>query len=213
MTTPQPGANVAQSISFITPPNRELGFSYPLTNIVATSKLPVTVVSTTPQTCVVNQVNATSWTVSAAAGVGGDNIPCTLQASQPGVDTVWAPAVTQTRTFYWNKAAMAIRMYNAISTRTGVGPFGLIASYAYVSGVNNVGIGGSLPGDVTVTTSTPAVCSVNSVTPVQISTGTYAQANIAGKTNGICTTTWTTQATSTRTAATLTYSFTVTGIK
>ncbi len=211
--TPQPGANAAQYISFTTPPNRELGFSYPVTNVSASSKLPVTLVSTTPQNCTVTQGSNGVWSVSAVAGVTGVNIPCSIQASQPGVDTVWAAAPAVTRTFYWNKAAMAIRMYNPTSTRTGVGPFGLIASYAYYWGVNNVGIGGSLPATVSVTTSTPTVCQVVGVVPTVIGTGTYAQANIKGLANGTCTTTWSNPGNESRNAAAMTYSFTVTGIK
>jgi hypothetical protein len=173
----------------------------------------VTLVSTTPQNCTVTQGSNGVWSVSGVAGVTGVNIPCSIQASQPGVDTVWAAAPAVTRIFYWNKAAMAIRMYNPTSVRVGAGPFGLIASYAYYWGVNNVGIGGSLPADVSVTTSTPAVCQVVSVVPTVIGTGTYAQANIKGLANGTCTTTWSNPGNESRNAAAMTYSFTVTGIK
>jgi subtilisin family serine protease len=212
MVTPQAGANVAQTISFNTPPNREFGFSYPVTNVTASSKLPVTLVSTTPQVCVVTETTPGAWSVSAVAGVGGNSVPCSIQATQPGVNQVWAPAAPVTRTFLWNKAAMAVSIYNATSTRVGVGPHNVIAAYAYYWGVNNVATP-SLSGDLVVTTTTPAVCQVLGTTPVQIGKGTYTQASIKGLTNGVCTTTWTNIGNEIRTSVTLTHSFTVSGIK
>jgi hypothetical protein len=105
-----------------------------------------------------------------------------------------------------------LRITNAVSTRVGAGPFTIIASSAFFNSVLNGGKSSvNLP--VTVTTSTPAVCSVLSTSPLVNTSGTFTQASIRGVTNGLCTTTWNYAGDALRAPATLVHSFTITGVK
>jgi subtilisin family serine protease/phosphodiesterase/alkaline phosphatase D-like protein len=209
VTTPQEGANASQAISFSSISNRD--YASPLTlGAVATSKYPITYTSLTPSTCIIVQA-AGANTVQPAQGVSGSGVTCTIQASQAG-DTRWAAAPSVTRSFQWMLTPVKLRITNAVSTRVGAGPFTIIASSAFFNSVLNGGKA-SVDLPVTVTTSTPAVCSVLSTSPLVNTSGTFTQASIRGVTNGLCTTTWSYAGDALRAPATLVHSFTITGVK
>ena len=208
---PQAGAGAAQMInSFATIANREYGPAAPLA-ATATSGLPVVFTSTTPATCQILEPTPGKFFVQSAPGVSGNGVVCSVQASQPGSDA-WAAAAPVVRSFTWNKAAIIIRVTNGVSTRTGAGPFQLIASAANVTTALNSGLQ-SLGLPVTVSTSTPAICQVVSSGPLDTATGIFTQASVKGLANGVCSLTYNFAGSDTRAAATTVYSFGFTGIK
>lgn len=209
VTTPQEGANAPQVISFNTISNRD--YATPVTlGAVATSKYPVTYTSLTPSTCVIVQA-AGQNTVQPAQGVTGSGVTCTIQASQAG-DTRWAAAPSVSRSFQWTMIPVQLRITNALSTRVGAGPFPLIASSAFFNAILNGGKS-SVDLPITVTTSTPAICSVLSTSPLVNASGTFTQASIKGVANGLCTTTWSYAGDGLRAPATLVHTFTISGVK
>jgi subtilisin family serine protease len=210
ITTPQPGASVSQSISFPSIANREYGPGYTL-NATSNSKLPVTYTSLTPDNCMILSLPNNVFSVQSAAGVSGNGVTCTVQASQAGDDRYLA-AANVSRTFTWNKAAMVIRITNGVSARSGVGPFSLTASATFVTGALNSGLS-SIGVPVSVSTTTPNVCQVLSSTQISTSSGLFTQASVKGTTNGVCTTVWSFAGSETRAPATTQYSFTFANIK
>ena len=209
VTTPQEGASAPQVIAFNSISNRD--YSAPITlGAVATSKYPITYTSLTPSACVIVQA-AGANTVQPAQGVSGSGVTCTIQASQAG-DTRWAAAPNVSRSFQWTLIPMQLRITNAVSTRVGVGPFTIVTSSVFLNSALNGGKS-SLDLPVTVTTSTPAVCSVLSTSPLVNIAGTFTQASIKGVANGLCTTTWSYAGDARRAPATLVHSFTITGVK
>ncbi|CAN2186597.1 Proteinase K-like catalytic domain [Candidatus Nanopelagicaceae bacterium] len=209
MVTPQPGANVSQFISISIPTTLEIGAS---TNIFpsATSKLPVTVTSLTPQVCLVTP-NATGYALSTAPGVAGNGVICSLQATQAGNEG-WAPAPIFTRTVTVNKAAIALRVLRTASYVTPTLPALMVVGTAHVSGPINNGLN-SIGNFLTVITTTPAVCSVSETTPYATNVGVYTQATVKSIANGTCSLTWSFAETATQKAATLIQSLAVTGVK
>jgi hypothetical protein len=209
MTTPEVGANAAQTVGVTTPTTIEIGYAAPLAPY-ASSKLPVTFTSITPQICGVAQT-ATGYTVKSAAGVVGNGNICTVQVSQAGDDR-WAPAVSVTRSITINKAAMAIRMSRFGSTVTPTMPLLAVAGTTYINAVLAAGIP-SIGHVATATTSTPAVCSVTNVAAYQSATSVMTQATVSAITNGVCTVTWSYPGDETKSPATLTNTITVSGVK
>jgi hypothetical protein len=209
MTTPQPGANAAQMISMSMP--TAIGIAQ--TAILApsaTSKLKVELTTTTPAVCVVIATTA-SYTVKAAPGVVGNGNICTLQATQAGNES-WAAAPTFTRNLTINKANMAIRLSRWSSGITGKTPALFTAGVAYVDGPSNGGLN-SIGHLLTISTSTPGVCSVTDVGPSATTTGTFTQATITGITNGTCAVTLKFAATDTQNEIVLLRNITISGIK
>jgi hypothetical protein len=210
ITTPLPGAGAAQTISFANIANREYGPAAAL-NATATSGLPVTYTTTTPQNCSILSLGNGAYSVQSAPGVGGNSVLCSVVASQAG-DTRYASATPVTRSFYWNKAAMAVSITNGVTTRTGVGPFQLIASVRYVTTALNSNLA-SLGEPLTVTSLTPAICTVSAPSLLETSTGIFNQATVTGVKSGVCSTVWAYTGSDTRAAASVQHTFTLTGIK
>lgn len=210
MTTPQPGANVAQSISFPTIANREYGPAY-LLNATSSSRLPVSYTSLTPDNCVILSLSNGVYSVQSASGVSGNGVTCTVQAAQAGNESYLA-AANVSRTFTWNKAAMVIRIINGVSTRSGVGPFTLTASALHQSSALNSNLQ-SLGVPVSVITTTPNVCQIASTGRLENSTGIFTTASVKGTTNGVCTTVWSFAGSETRAPATTQYSFSFANIR
>jgi hypothetical protein len=209
LSSPQPGANVAQSINMTTP--SAIGFAQ--TAILApraTSGLAVTLTTTTPDVCTVT-ASGTSYNVKGAAGAKGDGNICTLQAVQAGNDG-WVAAPTLIRNITINKANMTVRLNRWSSALSGKTPSLFVAGVSYIDGPSNGSLN-SLGDLLTFTNSTPAVCSVTGVGPFATSAGTYTQATIAGITNGICTVTMKFAATDTQNETVLARNITITGIK
>lgn len=209
MVTPQPGANVSQYISISIPTTLEIGST---TNIFpsATSKLPVTVTSLTPQVCVVAP-NTTGYALSTATGVIGNGNICTLQATQAGNEG-WAPALLFTRSLTVNKAAIALRVLRTASYLTPTLPAQMVVGTAHISGPINRGLN-SIGNFLTVVTSTPAVCSISPTSPYATNVGVYTQVTVKSVANGTCSITWSFAETDTQKAATLTQNLAVTGVK
>jgi hypothetical protein len=176
----------------------------------ATSKLKVELTTTTPAVCVVTATPA-SYTVKAAPGVVGNGNICTLQATQAGNES-WAAAPTFTRNLTINKANMAIRLSRWSSGITGKTPALFTAGVAYVDGPSNGGLN-SIGHLLTISTSTPGVCSVTDVGPSATTTGTFTQATITGITNGTCAVTLKFAATDTQNEIVLLRNITISGIK
>ena len=210
VTAPQTGANAAQYITFLTIPNREYGPGLVLT-AVSTSRLPITYTSLTPQNCMILALPNNVFAVQADAAASGDGVSCSVQASQPG-DSAWAPAASITRTFTWNRAAMAIRATAFSGSRVAAGPYSITSSISHTNSALNSGLT-SLGLPVTVTTTTPAVCQIQETAQVQSSGGIFTKATIKGLTNGTCTTVWSFAGSETRAPASMTYSYAITGNK
>lgn len=209
MTTPQPGANAAQTLSISTPSTLEIGATVN-TFPTSTSKLAVTVTSLTPAICVAT-ANSTGYLISTAPGVTGNGNICNLQLTQAGTDA-WAPAPALNRSITINKAAMAVRQLRTASFVTPTAPALLVAGTAYVNGPTNNGLN-SIGNFLTVTTSTPAVCSITDAAPYSTAAGTYTQTTVKSVTNGTCTITWSFAETATQKATSFTQSLAVTGVK
>ncbi len=131
---------VRQTISFPTIGRRTMLESPVIVTAGATSGLPVTFTTTTPDVCSAGGVNGSSITL---IGPGR----CTVQADQAGDDT-WAPAVSRLRSFTVRTAVQTITfpsLTNALITESPV-----VVSATASSG---------LP--VTFTTSTPDVCTAD----------------------------------------------------
>lgn len=209
MTSPQPGANVAQTISMTTP--SAIGFAQTaILSPRATSGLAVTVTTTTPNVCTVT-ASGTSYNVKGADGAKGDGNICTLKATQAGNDA-WLAAQSISKNITINKANMTVRLNRWSSTLSGKTPALFVAGVAYVDGPSN-GTLNSLGDLLTVTNSTPEVCSVTGVGPYATTAGTYTQATIAGIKNGTCTVTLKFAATDTQNETVLARNITITGIK
>ena len=210
VTAPQTGANAAQYITFLTIPNREYGPGLVLT-AVSTSRLPITYTSLTPQNCMILALPNNVFAVQSASGASGDGVSCSVQASQPG-NSAWAPAASITRTFTWNRGAMAIRVTALSGSRVAAGPYSITSSISHTNSALNSGLT-SLGLPVTVTTTTPTVCQIQETGQVQSSGGIFTKATIKGLTNGTCTTVWSFAGNETRAPATMTYSYGITGNK
>jgi hypothetical protein len=149
--------------------------------------------------------------VQSAQGVGGNGLLCTVVAAQAG-DNRYASATPVTRSFYWNKAAMAVSITNGVTTRSGVGPFQLIASFRYVTTAINSGLS-SLGELLSVTSLTPTVCTVSTPTLLETSGGIYTQATVTGLKNGLCSTVWSYAGNDFRAATATQHNFGLIGIK
>jgi len=155
MTTPQPGANASQTITFNQPSNVAFGTSVPLT-VSATSKLDVTVVSTTPATCAVNKNANGQYIVTSVVGLSGDANTCSLQASQAG-DGSWSPAPNVTRSFKWTRIAQTITFTIPTNRYYGGAPTKLNATST-----------SGLP--ITYSTTTPSICQIQTVDSASVVT-------------------------------------------
>ena len=146
--TPEPGSNAAQAISFLPQSSAAFGTRIQLVTR-ATSNLPVTITTSTPNTCLLSQNSDGTYTVTSAAGLVGDINNCVLQASQAG-NSGWAPAPTVSRTIRWIRMPQVITFNPPYSRYFGGAPTVLTATST--SG-----------GPVTFTTTTPAVCKIDTV--------------------------------------------------
>src|SRR5262249_27581755 len=146
-------AKFSQTISFPTPATRAFAQSPFAPAATATSGLTVLFSSTTPGVC-----TGTNTTSISLVGTG----TCTLVASQPG-DAVWSAAATVTKSFSVVTKLSQTITFAAITAKTlDLPPF-------TVSPTASSGL------PVTITTTTPAVCSpggTNGTTITLIGVGT-----------------------------------------
>lgn len=169
----------SQSISFTTPPNRDLNTLNPLV-ISASSGLPVTVTSSTPATCSVIETANGGYAAQAVPGIPADTSRCTILATQAGDDR-YASASTS-RTFTWSRTAVALKS-------TWTTPYSIDGSPLDLAINNSVGVRfnetatGTTP--LTVTSLTPKVCSVGSTQYVGTESS-HTRASIKALWNGSC---------------------------
>ena len=167
-TSPAPGSNTAQTITFPVIPDREFGSGYIL-NATASSKLTVSYKSLTPNVCYILYPTA-GTAVQYVSPVLGDNLTCTIEASQSGDDR-YAAAPSVSRSFLFKKAPMVITPY-VTATSSYTSPLNSITSVSYLSNTtynfvssllytsgNNSGLA-SIGHLLSAVSSTPAVCTV-----------------------------------------------------
>jgi len=215
-TSPAPGSNTAQSITFPTIADREFGAGYYL-NATASSKLPVTYKSLTPNVCSILAATA-GPAVQYVTPVLGDVLTCSVEASQPGDDR-YAAAAPVVRSFLFKKAPMVINNYftatslksSALAAITSTSyvsnsTYNFISSILYASG-NNSGL--SSFGHLLVATSqTPLACSVTG-NAIQDRGSLYTWAAVKTLTTGTCTIRWSFAGTDTRAAIYKDMTFTI----
>jgi hypothetical protein len=141
-------SKVAQTITFAKPPNATLIQSPVTVTASASSGLPVTLTSTTTAVCTVSGSSVTLL----AAGT------CTLTASQPG-NNVYLAATAVTRSFTVSKASQTITLPNP-GTQSLQNPT-VVLNPSASSGLT-----------VTLSTLTPAACTVSGNTVTLLKTGT-----------------------------------------
>jgi hypothetical protein len=209
MTTPEPGANVRQSIGMSLPTTSDIGAT---STFFASSgsRLPVTIRSLTPNVCSVSTL-ATSYTVTSVAGIVGNGNICTIEATQPGDDR-WAAAAPVIRSMTFNKAAMSVRLNRLATFLVGKSSELFVVENRFMNASMNNGLN-SIGHISTAVSNTPAVCSVSNVGPQQTTVGVHTQFTVTAVANGACSITYGFAGSDTQNAAYRTHSLTVTGIK
>jgi hypothetical protein len=220
ITGPPVGSNTPQSITFPAIPNREFGGGvYP--KAVASSSLPVTYKSLTPSVCyIITQLAAGPAIQTVTPKPVGDNLTCTVEASQGGDDRYSAaPPVTQS--FVWSRASMYITNYWAPTKVRNVALRPLTAtsywsnstyfftsSLLFTSGQNSGLL--SIGHLMSAVTSTPSVCSVETVESDDRTGGIFTRATVKMLSIGTCSITWGFAGTDTRAATSKVMSVVVT---
>jgi hypothetical protein len=212
ITGPPVGSNAPQSITFPAIPNREFGGGvYP--KAVATSSLPVTYRSLTPTVCyIITQLAAGPAIQTVTPKPVGDNLTCTVEASQAGDDR-YAAAPPVTQSFVWSKAAMYITPYWAPSKVRNVrlqpitatsyvsnSSYFFHSSLLFTSGQNS-GLS-SIGHIMSAVSTTPDICSVQAVEADDRTGGIFTRATVRMIKVGTCSITWGFAGTDTRSAAT-----------
>jgi hypothetical protein len=158
LTIPAPGASAPQTIDFPALVDRSLGRSQPLL-ANASSGLPITYTSLTPNICIV-LYPSTGPAVQTALNVSETaNLTCTIRASQSGDDR-FAPATSVERSFKYAKAPMVLVVENAASL-TGAQSQAVVTRVRLVDNVAMSGLT-SLGHLLTVQNLTPTICRVDS---------------------------------------------------
>jgi hypothetical protein len=212
ITGPPVGSNAPQTIAFPAIPNREFGGGvYP--KAVASSSLPVTYRSLTPSVCyIITQLANGPAIQTVSPNPAGDNLTCTVEASQAGDDRyVAAPPVTQS--FLWSKAAMYITPYWAPTKVRNVRLQPLTAttywsnsnyffhsSLLFTSGQNSGLL--SIGHIMSAVSTTSDICSVQTVEADDRTGGIFTRATVRMIKVGTCSITWGFAGTDTRSAAT-----------
>ena len=208
MTTPQPGASAPQSIGFVTASTAQYGDNVPLT-AKASSLLPVTYATTTPNVCTISVVNGVSVAQS-VPGSAADNAICTVIASQAGDDR-WAAASNISRNISWSRRGTYINAYTPSVTSKGAGPYVVKGGLLHNTSALNIGSTSGLNIPLSMTTTTPGVCSIGTPSLVSVTGGFQTQVPVTGITNGTCTVTFTFAGDELRKGSTRTFSFVVKG--
>lgn len=219
VTSPAPGSNTAQSITFPAIPDREFGPGYYL-NATSNSKLAITYKSLTPSVCVILYPTAGPAVQSVPGGNVPDRSTCTVEASQPGDDR-YAAAAPVTRSFLWIKAPMYITPYyasdgtrnsrlsapNTMVYATGRS-YNFVSSLLFTSGNNSglLSIGHLLKAE----SLTPTVCTVQQVATQDRTGGIFTWASVNMLQKATCTIRWSFAGTDSRGSATHDMSLNVT---
>jgi hypothetical protein len=209
MTTPEPGANVRQSIGMSMQPTSEIS-AVTLINPTSGSKLPVAVRSLTPNVCSVTPA-ASGYSLTTVAGIVGNGNICTIEATQAGDDR-WAAAAPVIRTITFNKAAMSVRLNRLATFLVGKSSELFVIENRYMNASMNKGLN-SIGHISTAVSTTPAVCTVSNVGPLTTTVGVHTQFTVTAVANGACSITFGFAGSDTQSAAYRTHALTVTGIK
>ena len=210
ITGPPVGSNAPQSINFPAIPNREFGGGvYPKAS--ASSSLPVTYRSLTPSVCYIITGLADGPAIQTVTPKpAGDNLTCTVEASQAGDDR-YAAAAPVTQSFVWSKAPMYITNYWAPTKVRNVSlrpitstsywsnsTYYFTSSLLFTSGQNS-GLR-SIGHLMSAVTSTPSVCAVQIVESDDRTGGIFTRATVKMLSIGTCSITWGFAGTDTRAA-------------
>jgi hypothetical protein len=175
--------------------------------------MPVTYRSLTPTVCyIITQLAAGPAIQTVTPKPVGDNLTCTVEASQAGDDR-YAAAPPVTQSFVWSKAAMYITNYWAPSKVRNVrlrpltstsyvsnSTYFFTSSLLFTSGQNSGLL--SIGHLMSAVTTTPAVCSVQTVESDDRTGGIFTRATVRMLAVGTCSITWGFAGTDTRSAAT-----------
>jgi hypothetical protein len=219
LSAPGVGANAPQTITFPAIPDRDFGFSWKL-QATSTSKLPVKYTSMTPAVCQIIEALADGASVQSSYPlINADSAVCTIQASQPGDDRYAAASVVQ-QSFKYKRASMVITPYavasaalnsprTAVASKTYVAKstYYFASSLLFTSGANSGLL--SIGNPMRAASTTPAVCTVASVVPLDNSGGIFQLATVNTLASGTCTVVWNFDGTSDRAATSTNMSFTV----
>jgi hypothetical protein len=212
ITGPPVGSNTPQTINFPAIPNREFGGGvYP--KAVATSSLPITYRSLTPTVCYIITGLADGPAIQTVTPKpAGDNLTCTVEASQVGDDRYLAAAPV-TQSFVWSKAAMYITPYWAPTSVRNVrlrpitatsywsnSNYFFHSSLLFTSGQNSGLL--SIGHIMSAVSTTPDICSVQAVQADDRTGGIFTRATVRMIKVGTCSITWGFAGTDTRSAAT-----------
>jgi hypothetical protein len=212
ITGPPVGSNAPQTITFPAIPNREFGAGvYP--KAVSTSSLPVTYRSLTPTVCyIITQLAAGPAIQTVTPKPAGDNLTCTVEASQAGDDR-YAAAPPVTQSFVWSKAGMYITNYWAPSkvrnvrlqpitatTYVSNSTYFFHSSLLFTSGQNSGLL--SIGHIMSAVSTTPDICSVQAVEADDRTGGIFTRATVRMNKVGTCSITWGFAGTDARSAAT-----------
>lgn len=211
ITAPAPGSATPQTITFPPIADREYGPGVIL-GAKASSGLEITYKSLTPSVCYILFPTQGAAVQSVTPTPAGDTALCTVQASQSGDDR-YSAAAPVTQSFNWRKAAMYITNYWAPTNVRNV-PLRPLTSTSYVSNSTyfftssllftsgqNSGLL-SIGHLMSAVTTTPAVCSVQTVESDDRTGGIFTRATVKMLAAGTCSITWGFAGTNTRSSAT-----------
>jgi hypothetical protein len=219
LTAPGVGSNTPQSITFPSIPDRDYGYSWKL-QATATSKLPVKYTSLTPAVCQILEMLADGASVQSSYPlVNAETSVCIVQASQAGDDR-YAAATAVQQSFKYRRAAMVITPYAVASSarntaRTPVASktysakttYFFASSLLFASGENSGLL--SIGNPMRASSTTPAVCTVASVVPLDNTGGIFQLATVNTLASGTCNVVWNFDGSSDRAATSTTMSFAV----
>ena len=158
----------------------------------------------TPTICQIIEMLADGPSVQSSYPlVNAETSTCIVEASQPGDDRFAAAAPLQ-QTFKYKRASMVLTPVGP-GTMTTKGPFSILVSTLFLEKARNSGLT-SLGHVLTVTNTTPLVCSVTSHGTVDLTGGIKNKTVISGLTNGTCSLTYAFAGTLDRAPATATWS-------
>jgi hypothetical protein len=183
MNAPGVGSNAPQFITFPAIDNRSYGKSAQLP-AAASSKLPVKYVSLTPAVCFIIEQLANGPAVQSLPATGADRVTCTVEAQQAGDDR-YAAATPVRTSFFYEKAPMRLTTASGPATLNGPGAHIFVTNVRYVEAAMNSGLA-SLGHLLTVTTTTPTVCRVDSNELWDRTGGIVNRTTVRALTKGTC---------------------------
>jgi hypothetical protein len=174
----------------------------------------------TPAVCQIIEALADGASVQSSYPlINADSAVCTIQASQPGDDRYAAASVVQ-QSFKYKRASMVITPYavasaalnsprTAVASKTYVAKstYYFASSLLFTSGANSGLL--SIGNPMRAASTTPAVCTVASVVPLDNSGGIFQLATVNTLASGTCNVVWYFDGSSDRAATSTVMSFAV----